>query len=69
MGTWNKPPKNSPWDKGTPPPDIDELLNNLQNKFKIGMPKKGGLTLILIVFCNTKFLNLMFHEVKIPSSL
>ena len=49
MGTWNKPPKNSPWDKGTPPPDIDELLNNLQNKFKIGMPKKGGLTLVLIV--------------------
>ncbi len=49
MGTWNKPPKNSPWDKGSPPPDIDELLNNLQNKFKIGMPKKGGLTLVLIV--------------------
>ena len=49
MGTWNKPPKKSPWDKGTPPPDIDELLNNLQNKFKFGMPKKGGLTLILIV--------------------
>ena len=49
MGTWNKPPKKSPWDKGTSPPDIDELLNNLQNKFKFGMPKKGGLTLILIV--------------------
>ena len=49
MGTWNKPPKNSPWDKGSPPPDIDELLNNLQNKFKIGLPKKGGLGLILIV--------------------
>ena len=49
MGTWNKPPKKSPWDKGTPPPDIDELLNNLQKKFKFGMPKKGGLTLILIV--------------------
>ena len=49
MGTWNKPPKNSPWDKGSPPPDIDELLNNLQNKFKFGMPKKGGLTLVIIV--------------------
>ena len=49
MGTWNKPPKNSPWDKGSPPPDIDELLNNLQNKFKIGLPKKGGMGLILIV--------------------
>ena len=49
MGTWNKPPKNSPWDKGSPPPDIDELLNNLQNKFKIGLPKKGGRSLILIV--------------------
>ena len=49
MGTWNKPPKNSPWDKGTPPPDIDELLNNLQNKFKFGMPKKGGMTLVIIV--------------------
>ena len=49
MGTWNKPPKNSPWDKGSQPPDIDELLNNLQNKFKIGLPKKGGVGLILIV--------------------
>ena len=49
MGTWNKPPKKSPWDKGTPPPDIDELLNNLQNKFKIGLPKKGGLSLIIII--------------------
>ena len=49
MGTWNKPPKNSPWDKGSPPPDIDELLNNLQNKFKIRIPKKGGVMLVLIV--------------------
>ena len=56
MGTWNKPPKNSPWDKGAPPPDIDELLNNLQNKFKIGMPKKGGFSLILIVSAHSYFL-------------
>ena len=49
MGTWNKPPKKSPWDKGTQPPDIDEILNYLTNNFMFVMPKKGGLTLILIV--------------------
>ncbi|MBC8258298.1 MAG: FtsH protease activity modulator HflK [SAR324 cluster bacterium] len=49
MGTWNKPPNKSPWDKGTPPPDIDELLSNLQDKFKIGLPKKGGLSLIIVL--------------------
>jgi len=42
MSTWNKPPNKSPWEKGSQPPDIDELLNNLQDKFKIGLPKKKG---------------------------
>ena len=36
---WNKPPNKSPWDKNNPTPDIDELLNNLQGKFKFGMPQ------------------------------
>ena len=49
MGTWNKPPNKSPWEKGQQPPDIDELLSNLQEKFKIGLPKKGGIYLIIIV--------------------
>ena len=49
MGTWNKPPKKSPWEKGPQPPDIDELLSNLQDKFKIGMPKKGGIIFIIII--------------------
>ena len=49
MGTWNKPPNKSPWEKGQQPPDIDELLSNLQEKFKIGLPKKGGMILIVIV--------------------
>ena len=49
MGTWNKPPNKSPWDKGQQPPDIDELLSNLQEKFKIGLPKKGGATLLIIL--------------------
>ena len=49
MGTWNKPPNKSPWEKGSQPPDIDELLNNLQDKFKIGLPKKGLFTYILIL--------------------
>ena len=49
MGTWNKPPNKSPWEKGPQPPDIDELLNNLQDKFKIGLPKKGGLSFIIIL--------------------
>jgi membrane protease subunit HflK len=49
MGTWNKPPDKSPWEKGQKPPDIDELLSNLQDKFKIGMPKKGGIIFIIII--------------------
>jgi len=49
MGTWNKPPNKSPWENGPQPPDIDEILNNLQNKFKIGLPKKGGMTFILVL--------------------
>ena len=49
MGTWNKPPNKSPWGNGPQPPDIDEILNNLQNKFKIGWPKKGGVTFILVL--------------------
>ena len=49
MGTWNKPPNKSPWGNGPQPPDIDEILNNLQNKFKIGLPKKGGITFILVL--------------------
>ena len=49
MGTWNKPPNKSRWEKGPQPPDIDELLNNLQDKFKIGMPKKGVFSYIIIL--------------------
>ena len=49
MGTWNKPPNKSPWEKGSQPPDIDELLNNLQDKFKIGLPKKGLFSYIIIL--------------------
>ena len=49
MGTWNKPPNKSPWGDGQQPPDIDEILNNLQNKFKIGLPKKGGVTFIIVL--------------------
>ena len=49
MGTWNKPPNKSSWGNGPQPPDIDEILNNLQNKFKIGLPKKGGTVFILVL--------------------
>jgi membrane protease subunit HflK len=49
MGTWNKPPNKSPWEKGSQPPDIDELLSNLQDKFKIGLPKKGVFSYIIIL--------------------
>jgi len=49
MGTWNKPPNKSPWEKGQQPPDIDELLSNLQDKFKIGLPKKGGMGILIIL--------------------
>ena len=46
---WNKPPNKSPWDKNNPTPDIDELLNNLQGKFKFGMPQKNLSLLILVL--------------------
>jgi len=49
MGTWNKPPNKSPWEKGSQPPDIDELLSNLQDKFKIGLPQKGVFSYIIIL--------------------
>ena len=49
MGTWNKPPNKPSWEKGQQPPDIDELLSNLQDKFKIGLPKKGGVTLLIVI--------------------
>ena len=49
MGTWNKPPNKSPWEKGPQPPDIDELLSNLQDKFKIGLPKKGVFSYVIIL--------------------
>ena len=49
MGTWNKPPNKSPWEKGPQPPDIDELLSNLQDKFKIGLPQKGVFSYIIIL--------------------
>jgi len=48
MGTWNKPPNKSPWEKGQKPPDIDELLSNLQDKFKIGMPKQQEFSLLIL---------------------
>ena len=46
---WDKPPNKSPWGKNNQTPDIDELLNNLQNKFKFGMPQKNFSILIIIV--------------------
>ncbi len=49
MGTWNKPPNKPSWEKGQQPPDIDELLSNLQDKFKIGLPKKGGMSLLIVI--------------------
>ncbi len=49
MGTWNKPPNKPSWEKGQQPPDIDELLSNLQDKFKIGLPKKGGMSFLIVI--------------------
>ena len=46
---WNKPPNKSPWDKNQQSPDIDELLNNLQNKLKFKMPQKNFTLLIIVV--------------------
>ena len=46
---WNKPPNKSPWDKNQQSPDIDELLNNLQNKLKFKMPQKNFSLLIIVV--------------------
>lgn len=50
MDPWNRNPK-SPWNKNQNPPDIDELLNNLQSKFKGGLPQKnfGALAIVAVV--------------------
>ncbi|MGK5090994.1 FtsH protease activity modulator HflK [Deltaproteobacteria bacterium TL4] len=51
MDPWNKPPKKSPWDKGPNPPNIDELLDNLQNQLKNSFGDKniGGIILIVLL--------------------
>ena len=46
---WNKPPNKSPWDKNQQSPDIDELLDNLQNKLKFKIPQKNFSLLIIVV--------------------
>ena len=56
MDSWNKPPRKSPWDKRQPtPPNVDELLNNLQNRFRHRLPQ-GNAGLILIVVAATVWL-------------
>jgi len=51
MDPWNKSPKKSPWDKKQTPPNIDELLDNLQNQLKSKFEHKSfGFLLIAIVF-------------------
>ena len=53
MDPWNNNPKKSPWgdNKNQSAPDIDELLTNLQNKFKFkgGGGQKGFGTLLVII--------------------
>ena len=45
MDPWNDNPKKSPWgdNKNQSVPDIEELLTNLQNKFKFKGGGGGGL--------------------------
>jgi len=52
MDPWGKPPKKSPWERKKNTKNVDDLLNDLQNKFKEGLPQKnmGGL-LVLVAFC------------------
>ena len=52
MDPWNNNPKKSPWDKkNQSAPDIDELLTNLQNKFRFkgGGGQKGFGALLVVV--------------------
>ena len=44
----NKPPNKSLWDEKNTGPDIDELLKNLQGKFKLGKPHKNFSLIILL---------------------
>ncbi len=38
---WNKPPPKSPWGKKPPQPNVDEILNNLQNQLKNGFQQRN----------------------------
>ncbi len=48
MDSWNKPPSKPPWNKKTPQPNIDEVLNNLQSRFKMNFQGKNFSILILL---------------------
>lgn len=48
MDPWNKPPKRSPWDKNPPSPNVDEVLNNLQNQLKNSFKQRNAGFLIVI---------------------
>ena len=45
---WKKTPNKSLWDEKNTGPDIDELLKNLQGKFKLGKPHKNFSLIILL---------------------
>ncbi len=59
MDPWNRNQKKSPWDKNQNPPDIDELLNNLQSKFKGGLPQKNfamlAIAAVVVIWLATGF--------------
>jgi membrane protease subunit HflK len=48
MDSWNKPPDKSPWGKKPAQPNVDEILNNLQDRFKNRFQGRGFLGLIVI---------------------
>lgn len=48
MDSWNRPPNKSPWGKKPSQPNVDEILNNLQDRFKNRFQGRNFTLLILI---------------------
>lgn len=48
MDSWNRPPTKSPWGKKPPQPNVDEILNNLQDRFKNRFQGRNFTILVLI---------------------
>ncbi|MBF0288650.1 MAG: FtsH protease activity modulator HflK [SAR324 cluster bacterium] len=46
---WKKPPPKSPWGKKPPQPNVDEILNSIQNQLKHGFQQRNFNWIIIVV--------------------